>query len=86
MDAIVRKHFRELFTDHSHDVIPQWIEQRWPYEILLALPMIDGARVREIAFEFRKRTSCAGDQIVIEMLRELDLDSGKPSRAVSSSG
>ena len=49
-------------------------EQRWPYEILLAFPMIDCARVREIAFEFRKRTSCAGDQIVIEMLRELDPD------------
>ena len=35
---------------------------------------MDGARVREISFEFRKRTSCAGDQIVIEMLTELDAD------------
>ena len=70
---IVHKHFKELFTDHSRAVIPEWIEQRWPCEILLALPMIDGARVREIAFDFRI-TSCAGDQIVIEMLRELDPD------------
>ena len=60
--------------------------KRWPNEILLDLPMIDGARVREDAFEFRKRTSCAGDQIVVEMLIELTGTSGKPSRAVSSSG
>ena len=53
---IVHRHFRELFTDHSNAAIPEWIEQPWPYEILLTLPMIDGARVREIAFEFRKRT------------------------------
>ena len=36
--------------------------------------MIDGERVREIAFAFQKRTSCAEDQVVIEMLRELDAD------------
>ena len=29
------------------------IEQRWPCEMILALPMIDGARVREIAFQLR---------------------------------
>ena len=34
--------------------------------------MIDGERVREIAFAFQKRTSCAEDHVVIEMLRELD--------------
>ena len=49
--------FSELFTDHSHAARSEWIEQRWPYEILLTLPMIDGARVREMAFEFRKRTA-----------------------------
>ena len=31
-------------------------------------------RVRENAFDFRKRTSRAEDQVVIEMLRELDSD------------
>ena len=36
--------------------------------------MIDGERVREIAFAFRKRTSCAEDQVATEMLRELDSD------------
>ena len=36
--------------------------------------VVDGERVREIAFAFRKRTSCAEDQVVIEMLRELDSD------------
>ena len=49
---IVHRHFKDLFTDHSHAVIPEWIEQRWPYEIIFALPTIDGGRVREIA---RKR-------------------------------
>ena len=36
--------------------------------------MIDGGRVREITWAFRKRTSCADDHVVIEMLRELDAD------------
>ena len=36
--------------------------------------MIDGERVREIALAFQKRTSCAEDQVVIEMLREIDAD------------
>ena len=36
--------------------------------------MIDGERIREVAWAFRKRTSCAEDQILIEMLRELDSD------------
>ena len=54
----VHKHCKQLFTDHSHAVILELIEQRWPYDILLAFPVIDGARVHEVAFEFRKRTSC----------------------------
>ena len=40
----------------------------------VSLPMIDGVRVREIAFNYRKRTSCAADHVVIEMLRELGSD------------
>ena len=36
--------------------------------------MIDGERVREITWAFRKGTSCAEDHIVSEMLRELDAD------------
>ena len=50
------------------------IEQRWPRESLFSLPMIDGGRVSEISFDFLKRTSCAADHVVIEMLRELDSD------------
>ena len=64
-------HFKELLTIPSHAEIPEWIELRWPCETLHSLPMIDGWRVREISFAFRKRTSCTEDQVVIEMLNEL---------------
>ena len=67
---IVHKHFCTLFTDTIEAVIPEWIDRRWLRETLEALPVIDGERVREITWAFRKRTSCAEDQVVIEMLRE----------------
>ena len=71
---IVHKHFRDLFTDTTNEVKPEWIERRWPRETLDALPVIDGERIREITWAFRKRTLCAEDQVVIEMLRERDAD------------
>ena len=71
---VVHEHFKELFTDPSHAELPDWIEQRWPCESILSLPMIDGVRVSEIAFAFRKRTSCAADHVVIEMFGVLDTD------------
>ena len=43
-----------------------------PYEVLQSLPTIDSERVRDAAYAFRKRTSCADDHLVIKMLRELD--------------
>ena len=58
---IVRRHFCELFTDTADEVLPEWIDQRWPREILEALPRIDAERVREITWTLRKRTSCADD-------------------------
>ena len=51
---IVHEHFQGLFTDPSHAEVPEWIEQRWPLESLFSLPMIDGERVRENAFDFRR--------------------------------
>ena len=51
--------------------IPEWIWQRWPHEVLQSLPTIDSERVRDAACAFRKRTPCADDHLVIEMLREL---------------
>ena len=42
--------------------------------MLHSLPTIDSQRVREAAYAFRKRTSCADDHLVIEMPRELDED------------
>ena len=75
---IVHNHFKELFTDPLHKETPEWIWQRWPREVLRevpqSLPTIDSQRVREAAYAFRKRTSCADDHLVIEMLRELDDD------------
>ena len=71
---IVHDHFKELFTDPSHAETSEWIEQRWLRENLHSLPTIDGERVKETAFAFRKRTSCAEDMVVIEMLREFDSD------------
>ena len=71
---IVHNHFVELVTDPLHTETPEWIWQRWPYEVLQSLPAIDSQRVREAAFAFRERTSCAEDHLVIEMLRELDDD------------
>ena len=65
---IVHKHFNELFTDPADEVLPEWIKKRWPKEILEALPMIDGERVREITWAFRKRTSCAEDHVVVVYL------------------
>ena len=73
---IVHKHFCTLFTDTTKAVIPEWIDRRWPRETLEALPVIDGERVREIAWAFRKRTSCAEDHVVIEMLRSWTRISG----------
>ena len=71
---IVHEHFKELFTDPSHAELLDWIEQRQACESLFSLPMIDGAQVREFAFDSRKRTSFAADRVVIEMLRELVSD------------
>ena len=48
--------------------IPEWIWQRWPYEVLQSLPTIDSERVRDAVCSFRRRASCAGDHLVIEML------------------
>ena len=48
----------------------RWMLQRWPWEVL----QVHSQRVREAASAFRKRTSCADDHLVIEMLRELDED------------
>ena len=45
-----------------------------PREVLEALPRIDAERVREITWTFRKRTSSADDHVVIEMLRELEME------------
>ena len=64
----------ERFTDPLHKETPEWIWQRWPWEVLPSLPTIDSQRVREAAFAFRKRTSCGEDHVVMEMLRELDED------------
>ena len=78
-------------TDIVHETLQRtfhrFIKRRntWPWESLDSLPTIDGERVGEIASPFWKRTSCAEDQVVIEMLRELDRTSRKPSRAVFSS-
>ena len=69
---IVHNHFKELFTDPRHEEGPHWLWQRWPHEVLNSLPTIDSKRVREAAYAFRKRTSCAEDHLVIEMLRGLD--------------
>ena len=71
---IVHKHFCELCTDTTNEGTPEWIERRWLRETLEPLPMIDGERIREITWAFRKRTSCVEDQVVIEMLRELGVD------------
>ena len=71
--TIAHQHFKELSTDPRQKV-PERIWQRWPYEILQSLPTIDSERVRDAAYAFRKRTSCADDHLVIEMLRELDQD------------
>ena len=71
---IAHEHVKELVSDPSHAEILEWIEQRWPRETLDSLLLIDGERVREIAWAFQKRMSCAEDQIVIEMLRALDSD------------
>ena len=73
----MHKHFNELFTDTTDEVLPEWLGKRWPREVLEALPMIDGERVREITWAFRKRSSCAEDHVVIDMLRELEMDMWK---------
>ena len=71
---IVHQHFKELFTDPLQKGIPEWIWQRWPFEVLQSLPTIDSERVRDAAYSLRRRTSCADEHLVIEMLRELDED------------
>ena len=71
---IVHHHFKEPCTDPLRKETPEWTWQRWPREVLQSLPTIDSQRVREAAYAFRKRTSCADDHLVIEMLRELDED------------
>ena len=71
---IVRSHFCELFTDTTAASLPDWIDKSWPREPLEILPTIDAERVREVTWAFRKRTSCGDDHLVIEMLRELDMD------------
>ena len=53
---IVHKHFCSLFKDTTKAVIPEWIDRRWPRGTLEALPVVDGERVREITWAFRKRT------------------------------
>ena len=65
---IVHNHFKELFADPRHEEAPEWRWQRWPQEVLSSLPTIDSQRVTEAAYAFRKRTSCADDHLVIEML------------------
>ena len=71
---IVHKHFKELFTDPLHKETLEWVWQRWPNEVLQSLRTIDSKRVSDAAYAFRKRTSCAEDHLVIEMLRKLDDD------------
>ena len=71
---IVRRHFCDLFTDTIDEFLSKGIEQRWPREILEALPKVDAERVRKITWTFRKKTSSADDHVVIEMLRELEMD------------
>ena len=82
---IVHNDFKELFTDPLHKETPEWIWQRWPWEVLQIRPTIDSKRVREAAFTHRKRASCAEDHLVIEMLRELDDDMWETSQDGSSS-
>ena len=76
---------RSLFTDPRQKEVPEWIWQRWPFEILQSLPTIGSERVRDAAYAFRKRRSCADDHWVIEMLRELDQDTWETLRGASSS-
>ena len=72
--AIVHKHFCEPMKFY-------WFGLR--NETLEALAMIDGERVLEITWAFRKRTSCAEDQVVIEMLSELDMDMWEKCKLLS---
>ena len=67
-------------------VLPESIEQRWPREVLEALPRIDAERVREITWTFRKRTSSADDHAAIETPRELEVQLGAvfPAQIVES--
>ena len=81
---VVRKHFWVLFTDTTNEVLPAWIEQRWPREVLKALPRVDAERVREITWMFRKKTSRADDHVVIEMVRELEMDIWEELHSASS--
>ena len=55
----VHDHFKEPFTDPLHKETPEWICQRWPWEVQQSLPTIDSQRVREAVFAFRNCTSCA---------------------------
>ena len=43
-------------------------EAAMPHEVLQPLPTLENERVRDAACAFRKRTSCADDHLVIEML------------------
>ena len=36
------EHFYVLFTDTTEEVVPEWIDRRWPRETLEALQVIDG--------------------------------------------
>ena len=45
---IVHKHFKELFTYPLHKETPEWIWQRWPYEVLQSLPTIDGGSAHRV--------------------------------------
>ena len=71
---IVHRHFLRALHRYYCRFSIDWIEKSWPGETLEVLPMIDAERVREVTWAFRKRTSCADDHMVIEMLTELDMD------------
>ena len=69
---VVHAHFLELFRGPLQRETLGWRWQRWLLAVLLSLSRINCQRVRETAFAFRQRTSCADDHSVIEMLWELD--------------
>ena len=75
--ALLTEFYTNLFkATETQEVLPSWVrlDDKFKDSDFQGMPRIDGSLIRRAISLFKNNNSCAGDNVVSEMLRVLDED------------